>query len=189
MKKLFEVLFIFVFSVTFSGALLSNSLNKNLEKGIKTDFIRSYEINDNTTETDVTNQAKSKNSHIAVTPGDISYSEVLFDIAIPENQLEILMVNNNSDSIEHASSISLDEEIIASFNVFPNPAIEKLFVRFKGWKGIKEIKLLDITGRSVLIFKSGEELNEIDISTFPKGIYLIAVKNEFHYEVKKIKIQ
>jgi len=189
MKKLFETLLIGMFSIVFSGSLFSNTFSANSEKGTKIDFIQPSEINENANENSDVNPVKSKNTHFVATAGDNSYSNLIFDIVTAENQFDISPVNTKNDTIARSSSILLDEETIASFNVFPNPATDKLFVRFYGWEGIKEIKLLDITGRSVLIFKSGKELNEIDISTFPKGIYLIATKNEFHYEVKKIKIQ
>ena len=189
MKKLFEVLFIFVFSFTFSGTLFSNSLNKNLEKEITTDFIRLYEINDNTTETVSANQVKTTTNHFVTKAADVSYTELKFDVALPITQKEISILNYKSDTVSRFSSISLDVETIPSFNVFPNPATDKLFVRFNGWSGEKEIKLIDLTGRSVFIMKSVEEINEINISSFPKGIYIINVKNEFHRVVQKIKIQ
>ena len=127
MKKLFEVLFILIFTFAFASQLLSNTYSRISEF--------------------------------------------------------------NTDTVANFSSISLDEKIINTFIVFPNPAIDKLFIRFNDWQGTKEIKLLDITGKSVFISKTDREFYEIDISNFPKGIYLIHIRNEFLQVVKKIKIQ
>jgi hypothetical protein len=157
-------------------------------EGKNSGYIQPIKINENTNKNTIPNPVESKNTLYITSAGENSYSGLVFDIVAPENQIDISLLNSKNENISQSSTILLDEEIIASFNVFPNPASDKLFVRFNGWEGIKEIKMIDITGRSVLIFKSDEELNEIDISSFPKGIYLISVKNEFHYEVKKIKI-
>jgi len=189
MKKLFETLLIGIFSIVFSGSLFSNTFTGNSEQGIKTDFIQPYEINEISNENTLASELNSRNTPFLATTGENSYSILIHDLDIPENQVEISMVNTKIDTVVRSSSALLEEEAIASFNVFPNPVTDKLFLRFVGWEGKKEIKLLDITGRSVLITTSDKELNEIDISTFPKGIYLIAAKNEFHYVVKKIKIQ
>lgn len=94
-----------------------------------------------------------------------------------------------SASIQDNSLNTIEENKEVSVIVFPNPATDKLIVRFNGWDGEKEIKLIDLTGRSVFLMKSVKEINEIDISSFPKGIYIINAKNEFHGVTKKIKIQ
>lgn len=104
-------------------------------------------------------------------------------------QLVFEVNKDTTKNIQNSVSIFIEDKTEASFNVFPNPATEKLFVRFSNWMGVKEIKLLDITGRSVFLVKSIEDNYEIDITTFPKGIYLISVKNELNNVVRKIKIQ
>lgn len=189
MKKLFETLLTGIISLVFSCTIFSNTLIKNSLEGKNSGYIQPIEINENANKNTIQNQVDSKNTLFITSAGENSYSGLIFDNVTTENQFDSSLLNAKNEKIIQSSSILLEEETIASFNVFPNPASDKLFVRFNGWEGIKEIKLIDITGRSVLIFKSNEELNEIDISTYPKGIYLISVKNEFHYEVKKIKIQ
>ena len=98
-------------------------------------------------------------------------------------------LNVNILKAKSAEYVFVPEEMREStLKVFPNPASDKLYIRFHGWDGEKEIKILDITGRSVYLLKSAEENLEIDISTLPKGIYLIHVKNKLQYVVNKIKI-
>jgi len=186
MKKLFETLLTGIFSLVFSASLFSNTFTNNAAEMSNSDYIQNNENNENSNS--ILNPVDRKNTNFIATIGSQGNSDLIYEIIAPGNQMDVVLVNTKNENISQASSISLEEEIISSFNVFPNPASEKLFVRFNGWEGIKEIKLIDITGRSVLVFKSDEVLNEIDISSFPKGIYLIAAKNEFHYEVKKIKI-
>ena len=94
----------------------------------------------------------------------------------------ILLTVNNTTKEE------LFPEDEYSLNIFPNPASNKLFVQTNGWEGKKEIKIFDISGRTVFIDNSTDTKSEIDVSTFPKGIYLVSVKNNIHKVVKKIKI-
>ncbi len=91
-------------------------------------------------------------------------------------------------SVYNASFVP-EETKESSFKVFPNPASEKLYIRFHGWDGEKEIKILDITGRTVMQFRSADQMTEIDISKLPKGVYLIHATNKTQHVVNKIKIQ
>lgn len=189
MKKLFETLLVGIFTVIFSGSLFSNTFTKTSLTGANSDFRKPYEITENTKVNSVINPFENSNIHIAETAVNYNFSNLVYEIDASENHFDISLVNCNNYTIERSSSLSVEQETITSFNVFPNPATDKLFIKFNNWEGIKEIKLIDITGRSVYKIKSNEELNELDISTVPRGIYLIAAKNEFHYEVLKIKIQ
>ncbi len=62
--------------------------------------------------------------------------------------------------------------------LYPNPATDKLFVVLKqNIPEVKDIEILDMTGRVVYITKK-QELNEtysIDISDLPKGLYIIRI--------------
>jgi hypothetical protein len=180
MKKLFEALFIFVFSFAFSGSLFSNSINKHPENGISVSD--TVNIIANLSDTD-------KRIRISLKTG--AGSSAFDDNSARDEDYHNVTINpgNIKSAVSYTpASIALEEKS-ESYKVFPNPATEKLFIQFNGWEGIKEIKLRDITGRSVFQLKSINEINEIDISSFPKGIYLIDVKNEKYHVVKKIKIQ
>jgi len=119
---------------------------------------------------------------------------LVFTFAFSNSLFSNSFKNNSEKGFKNGTTISsssktLEEKVVVSLNVFPNPATDKLFVRFNGWDGVKEIKLIDITGRSVFVLKSAEEIIEIDISSFPKGIYIINAINDFQRVTKKIKIQ
>ena len=77
----------------------------------------------------------------------------------------------------------------ASFNAYPNPTSDKLFINFKGWEGQKEIRLFDMTGKTIYLKTISDKIFEIDVSTYPKGIYLLDVNNGIYRENKKISIQ
>ena len=72
-------------------------------------------------------------------------------------------------------STSLIENENNSFNIYPNPATEK--VTINGW-GIT-VKLYDITGKEVLVKQQNNSGNSIDLdlSSTPKGMYLTSITN------------
>ncbi|MBT6005455.1 MAG: PKD domain-containing protein, partial [Prolixibacteraceae bacterium] len=76
-----------------------------------------------------------------------------------------------------------------SFYAYPNPAYDKLFLQFNGWLGNKVIRLIDLTGKTVLLQKMSGTNVEIVVSSIPKGIYFIDANNGIHREIKKISIQ
>lgn len=117
------------------------------------------------------------------------FNHEINDSASINKTQDILIENYKNSIISSSSFVYFEDKPEATFKVFPNPATEKLFVQFNDWSGEKEIKLLDITGRSVFMIKSVNNNHEIDISSLPKGIYLISAKNMTDYVVKKIKIQ
>ena len=173
MKRRIEILLFFIFSFAFSGSLFSNSINKNLKNNFIYDSRFNNEINDN---------EKSENWQNTSINYEIEKSvNVSSTDSVSKNDLFTVTSFSSSISIENLNEVFL--------KVFPNPASEKLFIQFNGWEGVKEITLLDITGRSVFMRKSVDDNYEVDISSLPKGIYLISAKNETNHVVKKIKIQ
>lgn len=174
MKKRFEILLFFIFSFTFSGSLYANTINKILINNSSSDSRINVEINDNL------NSENWQNTSINYSVAEKMANGFSTD-SVAKNDLFTVSSYSSSISIENVNEVFL--------KVFPNPATEKLFIQFNGWGGVKEITLLDITGRSVFMRKSVDDNYEVDISSLPKGIYLISAKNESNHVVKKIKIQ
>lgn len=87
------------------------------------------------------------------------------------------------DNLEYqAVDASLAENEI-NFSVYPNPASEKLIIDSE--TGI--IQLSDINGKVVLT-KDHKTLSTIDVSSLPKGMYLIHLQTENQITTKKVVI-
>jgi len=73
-------------------------------------------------------------------------------------------------------STNLVELEKSSFNIYPNPAKEK--VTINGW-GLT-VELYDITGKEVLVKQQNNLGNsiELDLSSTPKGMYLTSITNQ-----------
>lgn len=179
MKKPFKFLLFLVFIFAFSNSLFSNSFKNNFEKYINFNHQESTEIfnesNENGRIHSGNNVNQANNAFILKTAVEFNPD------TLPKSTFD------NSSILSY--HLPLTEVKDAEIKIYPNPASEKIFVHFKGWVGEKEIKILDITGRSVFTNKLVDNNYEIDITMYPKGIYLISVKNASDYVVKKIKIQ
>ena len=82
-----------------------------------------------------------------------------------------------------------------NFSVYPNPISDNLNVKFtlNGASSVN-MDMIDITGRKVADFISGNEMNgeinnTFDVSYLTKGIYFIRLKVNDELTVKKIVIE
>ena len=60
-------------------------------------------------------------------------------------------------------------------SVFPNPAQDKLNINLTGFEGVSEARIFDINGKQVITQKFAQTNAILNISTLPKGIYLVKV--------------
>lgn len=77
----------------------------------------------------------------------------------------------------------------SNFQVYPNPTSSNFYLTNSLNHNIKLIELFDIKG-SCLYSLSSENFNGmIDVSDFPKGIFIIRITTDFFIETQKIVIQ
>lgn len=86
--------------------------------------------------------------------------------------------------------LSVDDEVTDfSVSVFPNPANDKLYIS-SNHNRIDEIAAFDFTGRRVLTTKpNGNNGIEIDVSSWPVGIYFISVLSAQGRTVHKVLVE
>ena len=107
--------------------------------------------------------------------------------------LQIIVLSRNQDSVstgntipEHAASEDNSE---ALFMVYPNPVSDRLIVQFKGCKGEKTLTLYNISGITVIAKSTISEYVEMDVTSLPKGVYILKINYENISESKEILIQ
>lgn len=88
-----------------------------------------------------------------------------------------------------ATGIPIYEDHIFSFNIFPNPATDKISV--SGFTGRGEINIYNTMGERVKALTlnpspSGEGLRSIDVSELSPGLYFVKVLAEEKFVVRKI---
>jgi len=75
------------------------------------------------------------------------------------------------------------------WNIYPNPSDGEVFVRLDDLSGEVTMRIYDLNGKlkkSALLRKS---LNSVDLSSYPKGTYIISLEKRGEIETKKVIIQ
>jgi hypothetical protein len=79
---------------------------------------------------------------------------------------------------------------ILSFNVYPNPAKDEVFISIENKEaGEFELKIFNTIGELILVQKINSSNQRIDTKEIPNGFYTLEVSNEINSFVKKLIIQ
>ena len=100
--------------------------------------------------------------------------------ALPTNLQEFMYIDDVS--LIFASTLSVSEEELMSFSIYPNPATD--LISISGVDNIKSIKVYSILGS---LEKEVFNTNQVDISDLSTGIHLIKVDNGTVFTKKIIK--
>ena len=140
-------------------------------------------------QTTITTQPTAVNSWVQQTgtySNDISrqvrikFSKSGGTTAEPTNLQELMYIDDVS--LIFASTLSISEEELMSFSIYPNPATD--LISISGVDNIKSIKVYSILGS---LEKEVFNTNQIDISELSSGIHLIKVDNGTVFTKKIIK--
>ncbi|MCD4724317.1 MAG: T9SS type A sorting domain-containing protein [Bacteroidales bacterium] len=110
-------------------------------------------------------------------------------LASPSGTIEISNNNtgcNTQEEVEEAcGNISIEEfKSVELFEIFPNPAKNKLTIKNRKELKIKEINIFNQLGEKIYIIDGDK--NNIDISKLDKGIYIVEIKVENNNYRKKL---
>lgn len=86
--------------------------------------------------------------------------------------------------IKDMDKLSVSEATKNEITVFPNPTSD--FININTTEGIKSIKLYDVKGGLVISQPLSNKNPRLDISTLPKGNYLLTIETNAGTETKKI---
>jgi hypothetical protein len=88
---------------------------------------------------------------------------------------------DNFTTLDTNTPTSVDENnAIASFQLYPNPANERIFV--SGENIFKSLEVKDLSGRTLL---TENNTNSIDINSLPSGLYILYIRGESATGFKK----
>lgn len=133
---------------------------------------------------------------LEVTPGNVL--DALYDIALPESLapgehvLHIRVLNelgNWSHDTPRIFNIDLSfgtDEVGFDFNVYPNPSSGWIVID-TGQRSLDRLILIDIKG--VILLDQKQPSNNFDISSYPKGTYLLQLFSDKHALSKRIVLQ
>ncbi|MCF6169724.1 MAG: T9SS type A sorting domain-containing protein [Bacteroidales bacterium] len=104
---------------------------------------------------------------------------------------EVVDVNVDPDNwtMEDVESLTVVIDELSSpvyFSIGPNPAVNTLNVFFpSAQSAMREIRLLDLTGKELLFTRSAAKQLRLDVSELPKGVYLVRVANGKQSRVRR----
>ena len=86
------------------------------------------------------------------------------------------------------SAVSLDENIFERITISPNPNNGRFHIDAKGWdiNDIREVKLLNSFSNIIYSIKPLKFPLQLDISTYPSGIYYLIIRIKNDYNLWKI---
>jgi hypothetical protein len=97
-------------------------------------------------------------------------------------------------SIGAVTGVDLQNNNDVSVSIVPNPSNGIFEFKVSGLQnGLVQVNVVDSKGESVykaeLDSPSGSANQSIDLSAYPKGVYLLKIKSEGFYKVRKIVIR
>ncbi|MBV1888047.1 MAG: sulfatase-like hydrolase/transferase [Urechidicola sp.] len=117
--------------------------------------------------------------------GDNDLSESELEIAI-DDTWEGLNNITCAEVPESPLSVIEHEEQDLRFNIYPNPATDKIQIngQLEGYK----IRVVDIKGIVLGTYSSNQNELSIDFSSFPSGAYIVTLENKFNADLDFRKI-
>jgi hypothetical protein len=80
------------------------------------------------------------------------------------------------------------EEVIANFNIYPNPATSAIFVETSSNENA-QVSIIDLTGRCVKEVETSKSVTMINIEDIERGVYFISVEQNGNRKVEKLIVK
>jgi hypothetical protein len=114
--------------------------------------------------------------------GSFNYDYIVESAYCPNDSANVLVVVDGS--CDHTASI---EESLLGLSMYPNPTATFLNIS-KMASGLAALQLMDLNGK-VMKEQSFDEPIQLDLSTYPKGMYLIQIQLNGVQVVERIAVQ
>lgn len=75
--------------------------------------------------------------------------------------------------------VGIDENIKEpgfGFSIYPNPVKQQLYLQWQEGTDVKQIDIYELTGQKVFSLSCSTSVNNIDVSAYHHGIYLLSVE-------------
>lgn len=116
--------------------------------------------------------------------GDIipNFADIYFDFNPP--------ITTNTFTTEFVETLSIDEQSISSFSIFPNPANDVVNIKLKNASnGSFKVEVFDVQGKRILSQETTDAIQiELNVSEFESGLYFIKLANQSRESVHKLII-
>jgi hypothetical protein len=114
--------------------------------------------------------------------GSFNYDYIVESAYCPSDSANVLVIVDGS--CDHTASL---EESVLGFSMYPNPTATFLNIS-KTASGLAELQLMDLNGK-VMKTQSFDEPIQLDLSIYPKGMYLVQIQLNGIQVVERIAVQ
>jgi len=97
-------------------------------------------------------------------------------------------ISKKTIMLQYINWPGIEENSLVKFTLYPNPTSEQINIAFEKEEN-RKTRIIDILGKEVIKIESSESSLQIDVSTYPKGIYFIEVTSEKGTSSQKVVIQ
>lgn len=80
----------------------------------------------------------------------------------------------------NSTSVSLNDESIASFNLYPNPTHSTVNFPFQA-----NVVLSNFAGQTL---ETHQHVSTLDLQKYAAGLYFVSIEDEFHHTINRYKI-
>jgi hypothetical protein len=98
--------------------------------------------------------------------------------------------NNNTQNLPiqvSCTPLVIDEFSFNSFQIYPNPSSETIYIKNNLSTQIQNIKIIDFAGK--MIYYVNDNLSEINLSKLETGVYFLLITSESKsYKYKLVKM-
>jgi len=116
--------------------------------------------------------------------GDIipNFADIYFDFNPP--------ITTNTFTTEFVETLSVDEQSISSFSIYPNPANDIVNIKLNNGSNVNfKVDVFDVQGKRILSQATTDAGQmELNVSEFEGGLYIIKIANQSSESVHKLII-
>ena len=119
--------------------------------------------------------------------------EITFEELVPNTEYVVLVAAKNAEgewNVKETYVVTMKEEgleeIVADFNIYPNPATTTIFVESAE---SAQVSIIDLTGRCVKEVVISNTVSAINIEDVESGVYFISVQQGDNNYVEKLVIK
>lgn len=112
-------------------------------------------------------------------------SNIIYDIQVDSDGTKWLGTDQGLVTFSLTTSIGQDSKLNQQFELFPNPAHDYITLKIPGELQNSTVDILNIQGTVIKSIYLPSDQNNVDVSHFPVGIYLVRIQLEENNITKK----
>ena len=119
----------------------------------------------------------------SVTNGSIQVLYTIGEVHVQEASVNTIVLSEGFINPEASSTLSIENDVSLGVKIYPNPVSQTLYISVN--QTLESVIMYDILGKEVY---ASRHSNQIDVSHFKSGIYLLKIKTNIGDITKKIII-